>query len=196
MCCCLAALCWNPGALGMLEVVTADESRSPFPNPSDIVVGRASDVIVTVRCVATPVSTVMWRYTGNNSLVPMGLQPFGVSQEDGVLRIYPADLLGQVNQYTCSGEETAPLPVQFRLASNLFFTSAVPPTINVGTNVTAVCPIPDIPQSTVTAENPLETDDITYCNVVSERGVFRSRSVTVTDPTQVCTHTVFMFGPK
>jgi len=66
-------------------------------------------------------------------------------------------------------------------ASDLFFTSSVPPTINVGANVTAVCPIPDIPRSTVTAE---ETDDITYCNVVSERGVFRSRSVTVTDPTQ------------
>jgi len=36
----------------------------------------------------------------------------------------------------------------------------------------------------VTAENPLETDDITYCNVMSERGVFRSRSVTVIDPMQ------------
>jgi len=102
----------------MLEVVTVDESRSPFPNSSDIVVGRASDVVVTVRCVATPVRTVMWRYTGNDSLVPMGLQPFGVSQEDGVLRIYPAALLGQVNQYTCSGEETAPLPVQFRLGED------------------------------------------------------------------------------
>ena len=66
-------------------------------------------------------------------------------------------------------------------ASDLFFTSSVPPTINVGTNITAACPIPNIPRSTVTAE---ETDDITYCNVVSERGVFRSRSVTVTDPTQ------------
>ena len=69
-------------------------------------------------------------------------------------------------------------------ASDLFFTSPLPPTINVGTNVTAVCPIPNIPQSTVTAENPLETDDITYCNVMSERGVFRSRSVIVIDPMQ------------
>jgi len=102
----------------MLEVVTVDESRSPFPNSSDIVVGMASDVVVTVRCVATPVRTVMWRYTGNNSLVPTGLQPFGVSQENGVLRIYPAAFLGQVNQYTCSGEETAPLPVQFRLGED------------------------------------------------------------------------------
>jgi len=105
-------------ALGMLEVVTVDVNRSPFPNPSDIVVGRASDVVVTVRCVATPVRIVVWRYTGNNSLVPMGLQPFGASQHDGVLRIYPADLLGQVNQYTCSGEGTAPLPVQFRLGED------------------------------------------------------------------------------
>ena len=99
----------------MLQVVTADEDHSPFPNPSDIVVGIASDVIVTVMCVATPVRTVIWRYTGNTSLVPMGLQPFGASQHDGVVRVYPAALLEQVNQYTCSDEGTTPLSVQFRL---------------------------------------------------------------------------------
>ena len=34
------------------------------------------------------------------------------------------------------------------------------------------------------AENPLGTNNITYCNVTSERGSFRSRSVTVVDLTQ------------
>ena len=106
-------------ALGMsLEVVSADTSRSPFPNPSDIVVGGASDVIVAVRCVSTPVSTVVWTYTGNGSEVPMGLQPFGASQDNGLLRIYPAALLGQERQYTCSDEGTSTLPVQFSLGED------------------------------------------------------------------------------
>lgn len=94
---------------------------------------------------------------------------------------------------------SSPLPV-----SDLFFTTSVPPTINMGTEVTTVCPIPNIPQATVMAENPLGTNDITYCNVTSERGSFRSRSVTVVDPTQqglfalvlIITHLLRLVGQR
>ena len=75
-------------------------------------------------------------------------------------------------------------PLLSSSVSDLFFTTTVPPTINMNTDVTTVCPIPNIPQATVTAENPLGTNEITYCNVTSERGSFRSRSVAVVDPTQ------------
>ena len=98
-----------------------------------------------------------------------------------------------------SPSSPSPLPV-----SDLFFTITVPPTINMGTEVTTVCPIPNIPQATVMAENPLGTNDITYCNVTSERGSFRSRSVTVVDPTQqglfalvlIITHLLRLVGQR
>ena len=106
--------------LGMdttLAVVSA--AGAPFPNLTDIVVGGASDVIVTVRCVATPAGSVEWSYGGNSSVVTSGLTPFGVSQEDGVLRIYPASLLDQEDQYTCrNGTQMDTVSVQFRLGKN------------------------------------------------------------------------------
>ena len=100
----------------MLTVVSAD--GAPFPNLTDIVVGGASDVIVTVRCVATPAGPVEWSYGGNSSVVTSGLTPFGVSQEDGVLRIYPASLLGEEDQYTCSSGQTHTVSVRFHLGKN------------------------------------------------------------------------------
>ena len=69
-------------------------------------------------------------------------------------------------------------------ASSLFFTNTVPSTINIGSGITTVCPILNIPQATVRAESPPGMNNITYCNVTSERGSFRSRSVTIVDPTQ------------
>ena len=95
-----------------LTVESADGAS--FPDLNDIVVGGASDVIVTVRCVATPVGPVEWSYGGNSSVVTSGLTPFGVSQEDGVLRIYPASLLGEEALYTCNSS-THTVSVQFRL---------------------------------------------------------------------------------
>ena len=100
-----------------LTVVSANGAS--FPDLNDIVVGGASDVIVTVRCVATPVGPVEWSYGGNSSVVASGLTPFGVSQEDGVLRIYPASLLGEEAQYTCNNSaQTHTVSVQFRLGKN------------------------------------------------------------------------------
>ena len=100
-----------------LTVESADGAS--FPDLNDIVVGGASDVIVTVRCVATPVGPVEWSYGGNSSAVASGLTPFGVSQEDGVLRIYPASLLGEEAQYTCrDSAQTHTVSVQFRLGKN------------------------------------------------------------------------------
>ena len=92
---------------------------APFPNLTDIIVGGASDVIVTVRCVATPAGPVEWSYGGNSSVVTSGLTPFGVSQEEGLLRIYPASLLEQEDQYTCrDSAQMHTVSVQFRLGKN------------------------------------------------------------------------------
>ena len=109
-------------ALGMDTTLTVESANgASFPNLTDIVVGGASDVIVTVRCVATPAGPVEWSYGGNSSVVTSGLTPFGVSQEDGVLRIYPASLLGEEDQYTCSSGQTHTVSVQFRLGKNKIF---------------------------------------------------------------------------
>ena len=100
-----------------LTVVSA--AGASFPNLTDIIVGGASDVMVTVRCVATPVGPVEWSYGGNSSVVTSGLTPFGVSQEEGVLRIYPASLLGEEDQYTCrDGAQMHTVSVQFRLGKH------------------------------------------------------------------------------
>ena len=100
-----------------LTVVSA--AGAPFPNLTDIIVGGASDIIVTVRCVATPAGPVEWIYGGNSSVVTSGLTPFGVSQEDGLLRIYPASLLDDEEQYTCrDGGQMHTVSVRFRLGKN------------------------------------------------------------------------------
>ena len=107
-------------AVGMDTTLTVESvDGAPFQNLTDIVVGGASDVIVRVRCVATPAGPVEWSYGGNSSVVTSGLTPFGVSQEDGVLRIYPASLLGEEDRYTCNNSaQTHTVSVRFRLGKN------------------------------------------------------------------------------
>ena len=109
-------------AVGMDTTLTVESvDGAPFQNLTDIVVGGASDVIVAVRCVATPAGPVEWSYGGNSSVVTSGLTPFGVSQEDGVLRVYPASLLGEEDQYTCNNRDSAQMhtvSVRFRLSKN------------------------------------------------------------------------------
>ena len=50
----------------------------------------------------------------NGSAVDVGLRPFGSSQEDGVLRIYPANLLTGGAMFQCS-DGTTTLNVTFDL---------------------------------------------------------------------------------
>ncbi len=91
-------------------MVTVDTNQ-PL-NPSRIVVGTASDLALQVRCTTTSTSSISWT-NEDGSTVSQGLNPFGISQEDGILRVYPVTLLSEgPNIFSCSdGLET--LAVQF-----------------------------------------------------------------------------------
>ena len=85
------------------------ENNQPFSNPGRITVGVASDLIVQVKCqhVSMESGAIQWSFAGNGSAVDTGLRPFGTSQTNGVLRIYPANVLtGESNMFQCSDGST------------------------------------------------------------------------------------------
>ena len=87
------------------------ESNQRFPNPDRITVGLASDVAVQVRCTKQrdklDVGVIQWNYAVNGSDVGTGLKAFGTSQENGVLRVYPVNVLtGQGGMFQCSDGNT------------------------------------------------------------------------------------------
>ena len=96
------------------------ETNQPFANPDNITVGSASDLVVKVRCISQGVSStgLVWNYVVNGSAVDVGLRPFGSSQEDGVLRIYPANLLTGGAMFQCS-DGTTTLSVTFDLRKSI-----------------------------------------------------------------------------
>ena len=98
-----------------LQVIST-ETNQPFANPDRITVGNASDLVVKVRCISQGVLStgLVWSYVANGSAVDVGLRPFGSSQEDGVLRIYPANLLTGGAMFQCS-DGTTTLNVTFDL---------------------------------------------------------------------------------
>ena len=101
-------------ASAQLQVVSTDTNQA-FPDPSNIVVGSASDLALQVKCLSQSSSSVpTWSFGGTS--VGQGLSPFGVSQEDGVLRIYPTktELSLGMNIFQCS-DGTDNLMVQFNL---------------------------------------------------------------------------------
>ena len=58
---------------------------------------------------------IQWSFAGNGSSVEAGLKPFGTSQENGVLRVYPANVLtGNGSMFLCSDGNTT-LNVTFDL---------------------------------------------------------------------------------
>ena len=83
-------------------------------NPNGIVVGQTSDVIVEVRCVSGVMSS--WLYA-NGSIVDSGQTVFGVSQENGILRLFPVSLLNDTSMFQCSG--STQINVQFQLGNVL-----------------------------------------------------------------------------
>ena len=86
-------------------------------NASNIVVGTASDLALQVCCQSLRdggphMYSVTWR-DGGGSVVSQGLSAFGVSQENGVLRVYPVTMLSEgVNTFNCT-DGTNTLTVQF-----------------------------------------------------------------------------------
>ena len=58
---------------------------------------------------------------------------------------------------------------------SLFFTQTVPQAVYDSTNLTEVCPVPDIPAATVSV---VSDEGFSFCQVETERGTFRSRSIT------------------
>ncbi len=93
-----------------LLVVTMDTNKSL--NASRIAVGTASDLALQVRCTTTSISATSWT-NENGSTVSQGLNPFGISQEDEILRVYPVNLLSEgPNIFSCS-DELETLAVQF-----------------------------------------------------------------------------------
>lgn len=92
-------------------MVTVDTNQ-PL-NASRIVVGTASDLALQVRCMSTSTSAISWS-NEDGSTVSQGLNPFGISQENGVLRVYPVTLLSEgTNTFSCSDGGLEILTVQF-----------------------------------------------------------------------------------
>ena len=100
-----------PSAAAQLQVVSTETNQ--VLNASNIVVGTASDLALQVRCQSpSDSSTITWM-NGTGSGVSQGLSAFGVSQENGVLRVYPVTMLSEgVNTFYCT-DGTNTLTVQF-----------------------------------------------------------------------------------
>ena len=85
-------------------VVRAVGSDTAFADPSNIVVGFASDLILQVECLSengTGDEEITW--SRNGTAVASGLQAFGVSQEAGMLRVHPVrELDTGGNEFVCS----------------------------------------------------------------------------------------------
>ena len=63
---------------------------------------------------------------------------------------------------------------------SLFFTQTVPQAVYDSTTyLTEVCPVPDIPAATVSI---VSGEGFSFCQVETERGTFRSRSITTQLP--------------
>lgn len=80
-------------------------SVAVFPDPGNILVRLTSDLTVQVQCMAeNGTGTDVFTWSQSGTVVPSGLQAFGVSQGgNGILRVYPAQqLLGGRNQFVCS----------------------------------------------------------------------------------------------
>ena len=99
-------------------VRSADGSDRAFPDPDNIVVGIASDLTLQVQCLSEAGSgteMITWQYW-NGSMVPTGLEAFGVSQGmGGVLRIHPVAELENGNQFLCSDGNGNNLNVTFSM---------------------------------------------------------------------------------
>ncbi len=62
---------------------------------------------------STSTSAISWS-NEDGSTVSQGLNPFGISQENGVLRVYPVTLLSEgTNTFSCSDGGLETLTVQF-----------------------------------------------------------------------------------
>ena len=115
----ILTLAYTHTVSSQLQVIST-ENNQPFTNPDNITVGYASDLVVHVRCISQEVSStgLVWNYVVNGSAVDVGLRPFGSSQEDGVLRIYPANLLTGGAMFQCS-DATTTLNVTFDLRESI-----------------------------------------------------------------------------
>lgn len=96
-----------------LQLSSTDSPGRFFDFPGRITVGNAFDVAVEVVCTSTdildgPASRGSWFFAENDTAVDGGgLLAFGTSQNDeGVLRIYPANILSQSGtRFQCRDEE-------------------------------------------------------------------------------------------
>ena len=70
--------------------------------------------------------------------------------------------------------------VLITVVDSIFFTSPVPLVTDGTVNVTDLCPVPDIPEATVTS---MTNDNGSYCFVETRRGNFRSVNI-VTNGTE------------
>ena len=112
----------SPPASSQLQVVSTDNNQ-PFLNPNNITVGSSSDLVVQVRCISQDAPSeeeeagggIVWSYRVNGSEVDVGLRAFGTSQENGVLRVYPVNVLtGEGAMFQCTDGNTT-LNVTFDL---------------------------------------------------------------------------------
>ena len=74
--------------------ITSVDFRVNFGS-SLIRIGRADDVIVELLCTDSTMTAVNWSFT-NGSFIESGLEPMGISQDNGILRIFPVSLLGSL----------------------------------------------------------------------------------------------------
>ena len=81
---------------GTLQIWMRDSKHARLLNSKKKVIVKSSgNLTVEVQCYFTgnASSQVLWSYGDNDTVVLEGLRPFGTSQGDGWLRIYPSNII-------------------------------------------------------------------------------------------------------
>jgi hypothetical protein len=144
---------------------------------SPITIGRASDVAIDLECRSTQTSIIpRWSFA-NGTNISTPLTTIGISQDEGILRIYPATQLDGQTIINCT-EGTDTVTITLMLVDDLFFIN--PPPVSLPSNVSLNCTLPDLPVSMVTdVVTVMDNVTLRSCEVSTDRGSFIHGSIPV-----------------